>query len=150
MSDKPKGRITRTFRGAGYTVRVWPRNPSVLTFEVYEVIGTEADGNVLWQRAGAANSCDFSKTGLDDAEWYMRGDLKWDGCVNYNVNQEECMLHVCGPGAFVAIAALWHELYRLAQSFMPHHSWAELQPLVPEHVDHEDDAPNNIKKEETE
>ena len=121
--------VTRTFPDIFYTVRMRPFSGAapgkfyVVDFEVYGVVGTQADDTVLWHKDGADCSAEWSEDGLNDAEWYMRGSLKWDGCVNYDVNQNECMLHECGPGSFEDHAMLWRWIFLMSRELMPQYSW---------------------------
>lgn len=64
---------------------------------IYDIVGFEDDNadKPLWQRAGSHTSPDCVET-LDQAEVYLSGSIKWDGCSNWKFDeQDRCMLHAC-------------------------------------------------------
>lgn len=32
---------------------------------------------------------------LEKQNWWLKGFVKWDGCINFEFNQEGCLLHSC-------------------------------------------------------
>lgn len=72
-----------------------------VTYTIYDIQGFE-EGETkdvfdkpLWPRAGAMSSPDPVDT-LEESEPYLHGDVKWDGCSNWEFDeQERVMLHGC-------------------------------------------------------
>lgn len=48
-----------------------------------------------YERKGARSSGDFV-VDPHEAEIYVQGAVKWDGCVNYQVGNHDVMMHACG------------------------------------------------------
>lgn len=72
-----------------------------VTYTIYDIQGFgEGDtkdvfDKPLWPRAGATSSPDCVET-LEESEPYLHGDVKWDGCSNWEFDeQERVMLHGC-------------------------------------------------------
>jgi hypothetical protein len=87
-------------------------------FTVYEIAGW-TDGErkgiydvPLWQKAGSHMSPDPVDS-LRDAEVYLHGSVKWDGCSNWWFDEQErgCVLHGCSKDDLLRIgnimAACW-------------------------------------------
>jgi hypothetical protein len=97
-------------------------------FKIYDIVGFE-EGETkgiydrpVWQRAGAHVSPDIVDT-LNNAEVYLSGHVKWDGCSNWRFDeQDRCMLHGCGKAdiqRFGAImAACWDWAAELCPNWM--------------------------------
>ncbi len=78
-------------------------------FEVYKIAGTQDDGTLLYDRKGATSWPDPVET-LDEAQMFLSGDVKWDGCSNW-VFEEPPMIHFCSRQELVdvglVLAACW-------------------------------------------
>ena len=154
MPEPTTYKIIRTFPDIRFTVVVTvPTHDDgkcyYMGFVAHETIDVQDTGAVLWQRAGSTSSPNPSLDGLNDAEWRLRGDVKWDGCVNYDVNQSLGMVHACGISDFESEFRLWREIYRMAQSVMPGYMLdAEVAQYPPEnffdHVDMEGTLPSAL------
>lgn len=75
-----------------------------VTYTIYDIQGYsegETKGvfdTPCWPRAGAMSSPDSVDT-LEESEPYLHGDVKWDGCSNWEFDeQERAMLHGCSRG----------------------------------------------------
>ena len=75
-----------------------------VSFKIYEVIGWTQGASGEWdvpdyQRDDAKDCGDWTDS-VDDAELFMRGFVKWDGCSNWSFDStQKCMYHACGrPG----------------------------------------------------
>jgi len=56
---------------------------------------------------------------------YAHGCLKWDGCVDMEIgDQDDCMLHFCGPDDGQTLGQLMHGVYALGPE-MPSWDWAD-------------------------
>lgn len=93
MSDKPEAWI-RHFFDLSFTVVAVPHSHWV-EYTIYDIELVGNDGRPLWHKAGAPCSPCPVKT-LEEAEPYLHGTVKWDGCSNWHFDeQERVMLHCC-------------------------------------------------------
>jgi hypothetical protein len=61
-----------------------------------------------------------STTSLAEAEVFLSGSIKWDGCANLHFDaQDECMLHFCGRDDASKVGQLIDLLYDLTEKFLP-------------------------------
>jgi hypothetical protein len=66
-----------------------------VTYTVYDIEGYTPDGKPVWHKKDAPSYPDFVDT-LEEADVYLHGDVKWDGCSNWHFDeQDRCMLHGC-------------------------------------------------------
>ena len=65
-------------------------------FKLYDIVAENAEGTPEWTKKGTADLLDTTPI-LDDAEPYLRGGVKWDGCSNWWFDEQErgVMLHGC-------------------------------------------------------
>lgn len=64
-------------------------------YRVYELLWINDDGTHAWQRDGATSGPDPVET-LEEAELFLHGFVKWDGCSNWHFDaQDSLMLHGC-------------------------------------------------------
>jgi hypothetical protein len=69
-------------------------NPKDLHVD-YTIYDMAAVVPVLWRRVGATDGFDMTDN-IEDAEMYLHGEVKWDGCSNwYFDEQDRVMLHGC-------------------------------------------------------
>lgn len=97
--------ITEEWKELDLTFRfidtVWDNEVHGYEFEIYEVCGrdfnkiTKEYDIPLYERKGSTNSADFSLKGLEDAQPYLTGFIKWDGCSHFYFG-EDGYLHLCG------------------------------------------------------
>lgn len=80
-----------------------------------------------YQKSGAHFSPD-PIVDIEDAEVFLEGFLKWDGCINYRFpTQDQCMLHGCGSETGADLKEVFDTIYRLAQELIPKFDWEELR-----------------------
>ena len=99
-TEVPLERRIRHSEPLGFTIVAEPHEYYV-EYTIYDIEGW-SEGNVAgvydvpnWHRAGADTHPDFVKT-LEEAEPYLHGSVKWDGCSNWHFDeQERVMLHGC-------------------------------------------------------
>lgn len=66
----------------------------VVEYVVYAIEGVTTEGIVLWHAAGATWPDPVAD--LTQAEIYLHGSVKWDGCSNWHFDeQDRLMLHGC-------------------------------------------------------
>lgn len=115
--------IGELFSSLEYAVRMTPQDPYKgkvyhVDFTVLKLHGLDDAGAPMWQRADSHFSPD-PVGDIDLAEWYMRGTLKWDGCVDYEINRAHSSLHACDLQHFRDLATLWEHVYAMAAQLMP-------------------------------
>lgn len=94
--------------------------PGFVEFEIYEITGTDFNGEKgvhCYETYGSRSSADTT-TNLAEAEPCARGSVKWDGCVNFEVGLEGVMLHDCDLTDVEARAEAMVTAYRLAVDMM--------------------------------
>ena len=99
--------VTRYVESAGMLLVIEP-DDYVCEFVVYECIGTDDSGPVLGHHNGRfLEPCES----IEQAKRYMHGDVKWDGCINWDLDPSDCMQHNCGLADAVAIADIFRAIY---------------------------------------
>lgn len=114
--------MTRHWTDLGFTAVVTELREYVVDFAVYEIEYVEPGPpeKLLWHRAGADVYPDPVET-LAEAEPYLHGSVKWDGCSNWAFDEQErgAALHGCSR----------HDLVRLGEVMARCWDWAgELLP----------------------
>lgn len=103
--SKKKDWITENWNDISMTARfvdtVWDDSPHGYEFEIYEQVGWDNNEETnkydipLYERKGATGDGDFSTNGLEDAQPYLTGFVKWDGCSHFYFG-DDGYLHLCG------------------------------------------------------
>jgi hypothetical protein len=101
----------------GFRIR-WKALDHWVDFEVFKCIGCEClpdsqFGPPEFERKDATNSLD-STTDIDEAEPYLTGSIKWDGCSDIEFGYH----HWCGPGYWQTHIELLGHLWRTAFELM--------------------------------
>lgn len=91
--------------GVKYTVH--PNGYSV-AFEARGVQGYDENGPIWW-KDGAST--------LDDADVFVSGDVRWDGCTNYETDRD-CMAHACSRESLVALGVLLGRIFDQSAALM--------------------------------
>lgn len=114
--------MRRDFDELGFTVVAEVKEYRV-DFKVYDICGRTGslDGPYVYHREGSVNSMDWVES-LDDAEVYLHGSVKWDGCSDwYFDEQDRVMLHGCSRHDIerygMIMAACWDMTKELLPSF---------------------------------
>lgn len=81
--------------------------------EAFRVEARETNGAPCFLRRDARSSPDWVST-IDEAQPYVTGLIKWDGCSEF----DWCDNHLCGPSDYLAFFGLLEYAYRRAQSLM--------------------------------
>lgn len=99
-------------------------NECRVDFKVYDICGRTGapDGPFIYRREGGDNSMDWVES-LDDAEVYLHGSVKWDGCSDWSFDeQDRVMLHGCSRHDIERygkiMAACWDMTKELLPSFV--------------------------------
>lgn len=77
-------------------------------FKVYEIIGTNSSGN-LYQRKDSSYSPDIVES-TEEAETYLEGSVKWDGCSNINFF-DNGYAHFCGMNEALRVGLVLQHIY---------------------------------------
>lgn len=99
----------------GFTVVAEPHSHHV-SFTIYEIVGW-SEGTVpgVFDVPEWENALD-----LADAEVYLHGDVKWDGCSNWHFDeQDRCMLHGCSRGDLQNLGEVMAQCWDWAAELLP-------------------------------
>ena len=94
-----------------------------MDFKVYPISAVNDDGAYEYRRKDADCGMDFSQNGLEDAQVFVHGNIKWDGCSNLWFDEQDTgtMLHFCGRSSIDDFRELMKRLYDLAAEVI--HKW---------------------------
>lgn len=103
--ESNKAWIVEQWNDLDLTVRfldtVWDDSPHGYEFEIFEQVGWSENPKTkkfdipLYERKGATQIGDHSEHGLEDAQPYLTGWIKWDGCSHFYFG-DNGYLHLCG------------------------------------------------------
>lgn len=99
----------------GITVQYEPQGHFV-EFTAYEVLGVGEDDSQWYWRKGAVSSTDDTSN-LSEAEPYIKGSVKWDGCSHFNFG-DEGYLHLCGRDDIDKLANALSVIYERCGALM--------------------------------
>lgn len=93
MSEKLKQVIVH-WDDIDYTIVAEPQGYRV-DYNVYKSWGVATDGTRLWAKDDD-NGCSGCTSNLDDADLFLHGEVKWDGCSNWHFDEQDAvMIHCC-------------------------------------------------------
>ena len=114
MSEEKIELIEDVLGDFGFRVR-WQYLPHWADVEVFEIVGRDDSGKMYFERKGAMQSMDQVET-IDEAQPYLEGFIKWDGCAELNQGNP----HWCGVRSFKKHADLlqyiWNKSGELLKS----------------------------------
>jgi hypothetical protein len=107
--------LTENYFGIRVRFRYLPHWTDV---EVYEYVGQfvnddKTDGAKFFNKKDAPSTPDPVLT-LDEAEPYLTGYIKWDGCSEFDFGRP----HWCGPDDYKKHFAILEAIYKRAQALM--------------------------------
>ena len=95
--------------------------PYYVEFKILEIVAQNISPpvlnleNLMWHKEGS--SCHPDPTdNINDAELYLSGSIKWDGCSNWMF--ENSPYHFCGRDSAINIGKLLENLYNLAKDIL--------------------------------
>lgn len=102
----------------GYTLLTRPGNVNMgdvyaIDFELFELFGEAADGRPLYRSGEAVVE------NVLGADRYAYGDLRWDGCMNLAFDDQDAMLHFCGPWGLDSLNEALQAVYEKGLELMP-------------------------------
>lgn len=102
-------------RGAfGFLAR-WEATDDVTRVRMWEWVAKESNGTRLLRRL----SDDFDvTTNVDEAELYLSGSIKWDGCSSFDFHDDNTEKHLCGLSAYQDFCAVLRYVWTRAFELM--------------------------------
>lgn len=111
----------------------WPELPYYVTYEVkshhadftaYEVFVMCDKNGVLSMKDGMPPLFESGFGSdpvwrIEEAEVYLRGFVKWDGCSNWDFKTNPVMKHFCGRDDFVFVSRLLEKMWDIAAKEIP-------------------------------
>ena len=91
---------------------------SHVDFFAVEIVGRGVPDNApLYTKEGAVASCDHVEDPRQ-AERFVAGSVKWDGCSHVRFGDENAYIHMCGREAFKKLATVLPEIYERCGELM--------------------------------
>lgn len=126
MTDTPekKSATVDIFGEFGFRV-AWEYQPHWCDVKVYEIVsrGMDANKTPMFRRKDARDSEDLVLD-IEQAEPYLQGYLKWDGCAELDMG---CP-HWCGEQDFIQHAMLLNYLWQRAHQLMDNSDYKNAKP----------------------
>ncbi len=110
----------RHFDDMGYAVIAEPKEYSV-DYRVFKILGHQ-QGNApgVFDVPMYGNDLETRTTDIEQAEAFMSGFVKWDGCSNWDFeDNERCMFHGCDEGDLLNFGRVMAECWRLTADLLP-------------------------------
>lgn len=94
----------------------------VLSFKCYEMYTIDLNSGQstrAWQNAESHTSPNYTYS-LANAEIYVHGFVKWDGCSNWHFNiQDKSVIHFCGKDDLNKVSALLARCWTISEEECP-------------------------------
>jgi hypothetical protein len=122
MNEGPKETIDRDIIGVWGFVVVWSVESQWANLKAYKITARPDDGRPLFAKKNWESLPNDETEHLDDAEIYLEGFVKWDGCSELNQGQP----HWCGPDDYKKHMAILKWIYHRAFELMgrePEEEW---------------------------
>lgn len=106
------------FKDINYAVRCECGHDALrVSFAAFSIYGITGDGEVLYSQKG--NDV-VPVSSLDEAEPFVSGDVKWDGCSNFwfGDQEQDTMIHKCSREGLVAIGVLLSRCWDIAHRML--------------------------------
>ena len=112
----------RHFRDIEFTVRAAVHDGYV-EYQVYEIngyAGIDENSIPYWPRTGFKSGHDLTDK-LDEAELYLHGSVKWDGCSNWSFDEQDrgVMLHGCSRRRLLAHGEIMARCWDWTRTLLP-------------------------------
>ena len=91
----------------------------LVDFDVFQIVN-ERGGSILWRSEGMTAGQDPETDDQAQAEVFISGHVKWDGCSNWNIGSDGVMLHFCSVRQAERLGELLRWLYEWADEMMHH------------------------------
>lgn len=86
-------------------------------FRAYEIIYTEDTGKHFYEIKGSTGSGDETSD-IKEAQTYIKGVVKWDGCCHYYFGDEDGYIHLCGGGNIKNLMEVVKKIYNRSGELM--------------------------------
>lgn len=105
------------FKDINYTILATP-SEYACDFTVYQIVGEDECGSFVYnKKESGVGEFVFS---TKDAEIFLYGYIKWDGCSNWYFDaQDNVMIHFGRVNEAKNIGVLFDYLYRIAEMLIP-------------------------------
>lgn len=121
MDDEEKKTVTIEDVGGEFGFRLrWDVNHYCADVSAFEIVA-RVEGNPQFNRKGATSWPD-NVDEIGDAQPYLSGFVKWDGCSDFDFFET----HFCGPRDYKTHCSLLRYIYERAHELMgrePEESW---------------------------
>jgi len=99
------------------------QNDFHVDIKVYRVVSFDEKDVPYFKRFGAASGMDM--VGVHkDAQVYLEGRVKWDGCSDFRFTEHDrCALHFCEKESAQNLGVLMGRIYDMAKEMMPKADW---------------------------
>lgn len=95
---------------------------AVVYFEIFNVFGTNSDGQPLFESKHTDVSIDHVSD-FTQATIFLSGSIKWDGCSNWKFDeQDHVLIHGCSKEDLTRIGTIMGECWDWASKILP--SWS--------------------------
>lgn len=115
-------KLVRHFPDIRYSVVMTEKKEGqcFVEFTTHELAGSDETGSMLFYRKGAkSNATEEEIDDINEAEIYLEGSVKWDGCSNMVFReQERVMLHFCEKKEAQNIGVLMGYIYDMAEELI--------------------------------
>jgi hypothetical protein len=117
-----------------------------ISFRVFDAAEGWREGDAVgsWSLWDGCNDRDFAD--WENADWDIHGDLKWDGCINWETNPN-CMAHGCSPNYSRDLHLIFNTIYAAGGWF--YDFLGDEPPKMPDGVFHLRDSDENGEADET-
>jgi hypothetical protein len=119
---------TQLYKDLGYVV-LYGVERHYITFMVFEILSLEPK---ILLHAKHEDSRPNPVETFEDAEVFLAGRIKWDGCADLNwAPDDDGYHHYCSRKQATEIGTLLHRIYELASDAMPNYEDLDGSPILP-------------------
>jgi len=105
-----------------FTIIAKPEDYKV-NYTIYDNEGIDLNGNVLFHRKNASCHPDIVEN-IEDAEIFIHGEVKWDGCSNWHFDeQDRVMIHGCCKEDVERLGLILGICWDMTKDLCPHWSY---------------------------
>jgi hypothetical protein len=115
MKDNEK--IIYNFEDIGFSVIAEPDSHKV-DYKVYQISGKNNEDQLIWCKDNDHGCSGFCEN-LDEADLFLHGYVKWDGCSNWHFDeQDDVMIHFCERDQMENIGKILTKCYDLTKNLI--------------------------------
>ncbi len=115
--EKTYEKQTYHFEYLGFSVIAEPNSHKV-DYKVYKIGGKNHDDQLIWCK-DTDHGCNGYCDKLEEADLYLHGYVKWDGCSNWHFDeQDDVMLHFCEREQMENIGKILTKCYDLTEGLI--------------------------------